>query len=281
MNTISVFIILICITVSVNGQTISARTAPVDLEVVAGSMRTADINRGKYHALLIGVQNYQAQSLNTLEMPVSNAESLKEVLLRQYNFTPELVTVLLNPTKRQILEQLNKYNDSLSLEDNLLIFFAGHGKVLEKNQQGYWLPADAEPDDQSTWISNGDLRDYLRGIDTKHTLIIADACFSGSILGVDRDPLGLSRKSAQIMYRPNSRRALTSGAVTSVPDKSLFIEYLVKYLEANQEKYLPAESIFLEIKRNVVSNSSQRQNPQYGIIQQTGDQGGSFIFIRK
>jgi hypothetical protein len=253
----------------------------VKLEIAAGSLRTADINRGKYHALIIGIQNYQAPALNTLEMPAANAESFKEVLLRLYNFTPKRVKTLLNPTKRQILEQLNKYGDSLSLEDNLLIFFAGHGKVLDKNQQGYWLPADARPEDQSTWISNGDLRDYLRGINAKHTLVIADACFSGSILGVDRDPVGTTRKSAQIMYRLNSRRALTSGALATVPDKSVFMEYLIKYLEVNQERYLPAESIFLDIKKNVLTHSSHRQNPQFGIIQQTGDQGGSFIFIRK
>jgi hypothetical protein len=83
------------------------------------------------------------------------------------------------------------------------------------------------------------------------------------------------------MYRPNSRRALTSGALATVPDKSLFMEYLIKYLAANPEKYLPAELLFLEIKKNVTGNSSQRQIPQFGIIQQTGDQGGSFIFIRK
>jgi hypothetical protein len=263
------------------GQLVSARTAPINLKITAGSLRTADINRGKYHAFIIAVQQYQAPSLNTLEMPVANAKSFQEVLLRQYNFTPERVKVLYNPTKRQILEQLNKYSEKLSLEDNLLIFFAGHGKVLDKNLQGYWLPADAVPDDQSTWISNGDLRDYLSGIDTKHTLIIADACFSGSILGIDRDPVGTSRKSAQIMYRPNSRRAMTSGALATVPDKSLFMEYLIKFLVANPEKYLPAEALFLEIKKNVTGNSSQSQNPQFGLIQQTGDQGGSFIFIRK
>jgi hypothetical protein len=263
------------------GQMASARTAPVYLKVAAGSMRTADINRGKYYALVIGVQQYKAPSLNTLEKPVANANSFKDVLLKHYNFTPERVKVLQNPTKKQILTQLNSYGQKLTLEDNLLIFFAGHGKVLEKIQQGYWLPADAAPDDQATWISNGELRDYLKGIDTKHTLVIADACFSGSILGIDRDPMDATRRSAQIMYRPNSRRALTSGALTPVPEKSVFLEYLIKYLEANREKYLPAELLYLGIKGNVANNSPQRQNPQFGIIQQTGDQGGSFIFIRK
>jgi hypothetical protein len=264
-----------------NGQVVSARTAPINLKVTAGSLRTADINRGKYHALIIGIQNYQASSLKTLGMPVVNANSFKDVLIKHYNFTPERVKVLNNPTKKQILAQLKSYIDRLSLEDNLLIFYAGHGMIWDKNQQGYWLPADAVPNDQATWISNGELRDNLRGIETKHTLIIADACFSGSILGIDRDPMDATRRSAQIMYRPNSRRALTSGALTTVPDKSVFLEYLIKYLEANREKYLPAESLYLGIKGNVANNSPQRQNPQFGIIQQTGDQGGSFIFIRK
>jgi hypothetical protein len=79
MKTIVFLLILTRIALSANGQIVSARTAPVNLKVTAGSLRTADINRGKYHAFIIGIQKYQAPSLNNLLMPVSNAESLKEV----------------------------------------------------------------------------------------------------------------------------------------------------------------------------------------------------------
>ncbi len=64
----------------------------------------------------------------------------------------------------------------------MLIFYAGHGHRGEEMNQGYWLPRDAKGDNNSNWLSNSDLTDQLKVIDSKHTLVISDACFSGGIL---------------------------------------------------------------------------------------------------
>jgi hypothetical protein len=74
---------------------------------------------------------------------------------------------------------------------------------------------------------------------------------------------------------------MTSGALNQVPDKSVFLEYLIKRLEENQSKYLPAEQLFSSFKMAVINNSPEEQVPQYGEVKETGDEGGDFIFIRK
>jgi len=66
-----------------------------------------------------------------------------------------------------------------------------------------------------------------------------------------------------------------------VPDRSVFIKYLLKYLSNNKEKYLPAQRLFLEFKDAVIQNSPTNQAPRFGVIHNSGDEGGDFIFIRK
>lgn len=76
-----------------------------------------------------------------------------------------------------------------------------------------------------------------------------------------------------------SRKGMTSGTLTEVPDESPFLKYLVKRLNENNQKYLPAEILFTSLKTAVINNS--KQVPQYGEIQDAGDEGGDFIFILK
>ena len=75
---------------------------------------------------------------------------------------------------------------------------------------------------------------------------------------------------------------MTSGALKTVPDKSVFVEYLVKRLKENTEKFLASQKLYISLKDAVINNSPSRQTPLYGIIQETGDEGiGDFIFVKK
>ena len=50
----------------------------------------------------------------------------------------------------------------MSKNDNLLIYFAGHGKIVLDD--GFWLPHDAEEDDDTNWLSNDYLGRKLKNI---------------------------------------------------------------------------------------------------------------------
>lgn len=161
----------------------------------------------------------------------------------------------------------------------MLIFYSGHGNWDATAKNGYWLPADAKKDSKSNWVSNSDIKDYIKSIGSQHTLLIADACFSGGIFKSRGGAFEGSSKSIKEFYKYPSRKGMTSGALTTVPDRSKFLEFLVKRLNDNQEKYLPVMDLFLSL-RDAVSNNSP-STPQYGTIQGAGDEGGEFIFIRK
>jgi len=244
------------------------------------SILSVEVKRqGKYYALIIGISIYNNPKLN-LDRPVKDAQKLKEILSTNYIFDNNRITLMANPTRQQILKELYDFRKRVNKKDNLLIFYAGHGYWDEEAKQGYWWPRDATPDDPTNWLSNGDLKEQIRGIKSSHTLVISDACFSGAIFktrGVS--DIRSAPTDMLVLNRQPSRRAMTSGTLTTVPDQSVFFEHLSKQLNENKEKYISSQFLFDNIRQRVISNSMIV--PQDGVINDTGDEGGDFIFIRK
>ena len=58
---------------------------------------TAPANGGRYHALLIAVQQFDHQSVKSLNNPVSDAQQIERELTSRYTFEPQNVTLLKNP----------------------------------------------------------------------------------------------------------------------------------------------------------------------------------------
>jgi formylglycine-generating enzyme required for sulfatase activity len=239
---------------------------------------------GRYYALLIAVQNYRHPGVTTLDYPVADAQRVRQVLTADYNFDPQDVTLLRDSDRDAILTSLERLAEKLRPDDHLLIFYAGHGYWDEQRRQGYWLPANAQRGRRADWISNSDLRDAIRAIRARHTLLVSDACFSGGIF-VAREAFARSAAIEELNRLP-SRNAMTSGALTTVPDRSVFVEYLLKRLGENREPYLPAADLFSQLRTPVINNSPRQADgsiptPRYGVIQEAGDEGGDFIFVRR
>ena len=240
-----------------------------------------EVSDKNYYALIIGIQDYEDINIPSLDHPIEDATKLAQTLKDYYMFAPENIVLLKNPTRREIIKKLKELREKLTDKDNLLVFYAGHGYWDQDLQQGFWLPRDASLEDDSQWLSNGRIRDYIRGIKTKHTLLIADACFSGGIFK-SREVKLEAPLSVVEMYKAVSRRAITSGTLKEVPDKSVFVQYLIKRLKENTNRFLTSEKLYYDIKEAVINNSPIAQTPEYGVIYQAGDEGGgSFIFIRK
>jgi hypothetical protein len=233
---------------------------------------------GKYYALLIGINEYQDPQLNNLNYPVRDAETLYHVMVSDYLFDDENIVLLKNAKRADISIAMDNLAKQITPEDNLLIFYAGHGWWDQKADIGYWLPADAKISYKTEWFRNSTLCDYIREINSKHTLLITDACFGGSIFKT-RSVSMEATKAIQMLYDLPSRKAMTSGTLSEVPDKSSFIKFLIERLEENKEKCLSSEQLFSSFRIAVINNSDVI--PQYGEIKNVGDEGGDFIFIRR
>jgi WD40 repeat protein len=237
--------------------------------------------QGKYYALIIGISEYQDRSIPSLDdFPTNDAKTLAELLISDYIFNPENVSILKNPTRRDILVAMDNLSKSITEEDNLLIFYAGHGYYERENDIGYWLPSDAEQNFTANWIYNNNLVDLIKKIRSRHTLLISDACFSGSIFrGRDATFMQDASKAYLNLYALKSRKAMTSGNLKTVPNKSMFFEYLTKNLRFNADKYMSSRELFGKLARDVGNNTDNV--PQWGDIYGIGDEGGDFIFIKR
>lgn len=232
------------------------------------------------YALLIGVQEYQDSAIVSLNEPLKDAAQLKEILITQYLFDSVDVTILANPTFEEINVAFDELSHRITPNDNLLIFYAGHGYFDEKTNIGYWLPADAKEKNRAKWFRNSALVENIGAINSKHTLLIADACFSGGIFKT-RSVGALNNASVDIanLMKRASRKAMTSGSLTTVPDKSVFMKYLLKTLDENENKYLPSEELFDVVRMAMRNNAGTK--PLYGEIQNAGDEGGDFVLMRR
>lgn len=257
--------------IKVEAVTTSGKKHESSLEIVY------DISSATYYALVIAVEAYDDPRINDLDQPVEDANRFIHILTNEYNFVRDNVTFMKNPTKADIIGTLHKMRGEVDNDDNLLIYYAGHGHWDEEMKTGYWLPSDADHSNPVDWLPNTDLTNYLNVLKTKHTLLIADACFSGGIFKSRR--AFNNAYAVEKLYKLTSRKAITSGTLSEVPDKSVFIEYLIKRLDQNTKKYLPSEQLYSSMREAVMNNSDNI--PQYGTIQSVGDEGGDFIFIRK
>ena len=256
--------------VRVEAVTVSGKKHESSLKIVY------DISSATYYALIIAVQEYEDPNINDLDHPIKDANRFINIINSDYNFKKENIKFLENPTKADIIGTLHQMRTTVTSEDNLLIYYAGHGWWDEEMETGYWLPRNANRNNPVDWLPNTDLTNYLNVLKTKHTLLIADACFSG---GIFKSRAAFNNVMAvEKLYKLNSRKALTSGTLSEVPDKSVFIEYLIKRLDQNTKKYLPSEQLYSSLREAVMNNSDNI--PQYGTIQNVGDEGGDFIFIR-
>ncbi len=231
-----------------------------------------------YYGLIIGINNYPDPAINSLDNPINDAAALKKILTIKYNFEDDKIQYIPNAKREDIIVALDYLARQVTTNDNLLIFYAGHGYYDADFNIGYWLPSDAKKISKTDWFRNSTLVDYLKEINTKHTLLITDACFGGSIFQT-RTAFTNTPKAIEMLYELPSRNAMTSGNLSEVPDQSSFAKFLLERLESNKEKYISSEQLFSSLRMAVMNNSDAM--PKFGEIRNVGDQGGDFIFIKK
>jgi hypothetical protein len=239
-----------------------------------------------YHLLIICNQNYLDKDWMPLRWPIQDGNRLKNVLVNKYSFKLHNVTMLIDPSRAQMFSAFQKYLKALNRNDNLVIFYAGHGFYDQDMNMGYWIPKDGEVKNPSNWFANDELKRLIKAINTQHTLVIADACFAGTLTrGQNTNPKKgevnweetLPENMITTRYGLKSRKVMTSGALEQVPDKSDFIYALTDILENSTLRYLTAEQLFDRIKKSVT-----RQIPLFSVIPDTGHEtGGDFIFRLK
>jgi len=276
---------------------IAQNTAPVELPeapLYRGSgdplkglnvSKSKDMVIGKYYALIIGIDKYKG-TWTPLQNAVNDAKAIETLLKTKYKFDNFKTLYNEQANRVGIINEMEWLVANAKPEDNVFIYYSGHGEFKQDLNKGFWVPVDAVTNSTANYISNSDLQNYLGGVKSKHTLLVADACFSGDIFrgNTISVPFEESEKYYKEVHNLSSRQAMTSGGIEPVMDggkdgHSVFAYYLLKTLNENQNKYMDVGQIFNKVKIPVINNSEQ--SPKLAPVKNTGDEGGQFIFIKK
>jgi len=267
----------------------SPRSFDIDMPLSATNL--SEHSFGRYYALVIGNQRYQ--NIDDLDTPVNDADKIADVLETKYGFT---VFRLNDSDNIAIMDAINNLNEIVKEEDNLLIYYAGHGNRVRTGEfeTGYWLPtnADAPPRD-TLWISNEFVTRHIARIPAKRVMVIADSCYAGLLSSAPGflmiNKLGRPNTKYIEYKKPRrSRLLLTSGGDKPVldgggGDYSVFANALIGVLEGN-DRLLTGPELFTSVKKKVVTDSvlaSFPQTPEYKVIKGAGHEMGDFFFIPK
>jgi len=254
---------------------------------IATAKTYPSINFGRFYALIIGNQDYQ--QLPTLQTSMNDARAVDEVLRTRYGYK---TTLLINANRHQVMTAFNDLRKMLTEEDNLLIYYAGHGELNKSDESAYWLPTDAELNNSANWLSSHSLTQFLSIIEAKHILVIADSCYSGAMTqtSIARLPAQMAdekrKKWLKFMVKRKARTVMTSGGVKPVLDSgggehSVFANAFLKTLTQNKGLMEDYE-LFRKISGNVKNKASLmgfQQEPQYSSMSHAGHEGSPFFFV--
>jgi myosin heavy subunit len=265
----------------------SAKAQPVTVLASTVNKEGASGTFGNFHAIIIGNNNYTQYP--QLKTAVNDAKSVAEVLANKYGFK---TTTLINANRFMILAALNRLSKVLDENDNLLVYYAGHGELAANKEVGYWLPVDANRNDKRKWIPNSAISDVISAIPAKRVLVVADSCYSGSLTRSSLAQVDSGVSDAEhltwlrAMAKSRARLALTSGGLNPVADvgggeHSLFANALLSILETNSD-ILEGQRLYQQVFAQVAigaENLNIVQEPLYAPIRHAGHESGEFFFL--
>lgn len=240
---------------------------------------------GAMHALVVGIDRYDDKAFPPLKTAVSDARAVAAELRDHYGFE---TTLLIDATRREIISALDGYRRRVDGAASLLIYYGGHGYYDKDADKASWLPRDAEESVTANWIKADEITSQIRAIPARHILVISDSCYSG---GLTREVVASFTDADHSRYvqraaAGTSRTLLSSGANEPVadggggPNHSVFAAALLKGLAAVERDSFTALELFRDYVAVSVAGRSQ-QSPQYVPIQNSGHEGGDFVFRRK
>ena len=187
--------------------------------VLSGKDEMNDVisSNRKDYALIVAIDNYD--NFDDLVNPINDARSIESILKEKYGFQTELIE---NASNDEILAKITDYNlKKFNPQDQLFIFFAGHGVFDETLGEGYVVASNSLKNDKgkSSYVSHILLRERINNIKCEHIFLAMDVCFGGTI-----DPI------------------LAKARAEEATDEAMDQRYLVKKLTKRTRKFLTSGS---------------------------------------
>ena len=228
---------------------------------------------------VVFLENSDYESFASLDGPAKDVQLMKSALsnyqvhniIHKKNFTKEQMGRFFSIELRDLIKGQNV--------NSLVIWYAGHGKSL--NETGYWIPVDAQRNDEYSYYSIINLKASMQiyAGDLTHTLVITDACESGpSFYQAMRSDVVVRACGDESAIKFKSSQVFSSAGHELASDNSQFTKTFANSLINNSDECIPIEQIVLNVGISVQKDNQQK--PQFGKIEGLEDENGSFFFIK-
>jgi len=211
--------------------------------------------QGKRYALVIGNSNYSKEPLKN---PVNDATDIA-AKLRNLNFEVVLIT---NNSKREMETAINNLATKAKGYDVVMFYYAGHG--IQSNNRNYLIPIDvslaAASDIEYDCVDVNRVLSKMEDAQCNTKILVLDACrndpFSRSWRRGSGET-GLSMMKAPtgtfIAYATDPGNTADDGTGRNSPFTSALLYFL--------DKKFTIETLFKEVRKNVVEKSRGKQTP--------------------
>jgi hypothetical protein len=238
----------------------------------------------KDYALLFATDQYDNWS--DLVNPINDSRAIAKELEERYGFE---VRIIENADQDKVFNVLREYaQKKYKPQDQLFVFFAGHGQYDEVFGEGFVVARNSIANDPSknTYISHNRLRSIIDNIPCEHVALVMDVCFGGTfdpVLAANRSAVYEDIDHKEFIAKKLSmktRKFLTSGSKEYVSDgiagkHSPFAVRLLEALKTNGGE--DGLLTFMEIN---LSMQKLQTTPRYGSF--GNDEAASeFLFISR
>ncbi len=248
-------------------------------------------------ALVIANDRYDDPAFPPLKTPEADARAVAEVLKARFGFTTRLEgggagldLFLHNAGKAQIQQVLFELRRRLTAEDQLLIYYAGHGEN-DPDLGAFWVPVDGQQAADYSWIDASEITRELKRMNAASILVISDSCYAGGLSRGGAEPASGAASRERYLAKASrlkARQLMASGGEEPVEDgggggHSVFAKALIEALAAMPGEAFTASELFEQkVKPAVIAAANaavEGQTPGFSRIARAGDEPGSeFVF---
>lgn len=160
------------------------------LGIKTKELREAANFSGKQYALVVGTNNYKGSGWKKLPNAINDARAVSDMLSQGYGFEVQLLE---DKPMDSIYKAIAEYYKNLQPNDQLVIYFAGHGDMEnEFMDDGFIVCTDSKSrtDDpaRNTYIQYVKLQKMINRIPARQILVMLDVCHGGAFNQKRSDP---------------------------------------------------------------------------------------------